>query len=467
MIRVLAVDDNDDGLFALTSVLTEAGYDVITAQNGSQALSQVEKLSPDIILLDVQMPGPNGYQVTKQLKSHEVFRFIPIILLTGKDSLEDIVYGFDEGADDYIKKPYKPQELLSRIHAALRTKEIYSQLKTALDESAKLRIELSEFHQYENIIGNSEEMRAVFRVLDRIKSSSASVLISGESGTGKELVAQALHYTSPRKTKPFVAQNVSALQDTLLESELFGHVRGAFTGAVKDKLGLFQVADGGTLFLDELGEMSQTMQTKLLRVLQDGTFIPVGDTKAKKVDVRIIGATHRKLEKLIVEGKFREDLFYRLNVIQVDLPPLRARVSDLPLLVQKFLNDFCKKHNTIIKSMSHDAFEALSNYSWPGNVRQLQNEIERVVLLSGDVEIITASHLSPVVLGGNDPVVKNKTYSLGAVTLKQAIEKVERELLEQSLNKHKGNKSEVARELGISRSSVITKVQNYKIKDNL
>ena len=467
-IKVLAVDDNSEALSALADVLSDNGYEVVTAGSGHETLQVVAAELPDIILLDVQMPGPDGLQVTRLLKADERFRYIPILLLTGKDSLEDIIHGLEIGADDYIRKPYSVHELLARLKAALRTRELYQSLQSALDEAVSLRKELQVTAGYERIIGQSDEMKAVFRVLDKVKDSAVSVLITGESGTGKELIAQAIHYSSNRKDKTFVAQNVSALQDTLLESELFGHVRGAFTGAVRDKQGLFAVADGGTLFLDELGEMSPAMQAKLLRVLQDGTFVPVGDTKPKKVDVRVIGATHRRLDDMIQRGEFREDLYYRLNVIQIELPPLRNRFADIPLLLQKFLQDFAKKYGGTTKSVSREVLACLQSYRWPGNIRQLQNEVERMCLLSSAESIITAEHVSSAVLGTTAApiapalVLANDSREVKIENLKTAVERLERSMIEAAMKAHDNNKSEVAKVLGISRSSLIQKVQSYE-----
>jgi DNA-binding NtrC family response regulator len=475
-LKVLAVDDDEHGLFALQTLLTDNGYEVITAQSGKETLQQVALHEPDVILLDVQMPAPDGYQVTKLLKADERYRFIPVILLTGKDDLDDIVYGLDQGADDYIKKPYHPKELLARLHAAARSRAVYSELQSAIDEAAHLRREVAATNSYENIIGQSEGMKAVFRVMDKIRGSVASVLITGESGTGKELIAKALHYSSARKNKPFVASNVSALQDTLLESELFGHVKGAFTGAVKDKIGLFEAANGGTLFLDELGEMSPSMQAKLLRVLQDGTFLAVGDVKPRKVDVRVIGATHRNLQEMIASGGFREDLFYRLNVIQIELPSLRDRRDDIPLLVDFFIKQQCSKHGYQVKSVSAQAMNALVNYRWPGNIRQLQNEIERMLLMSEESSVIDVSHLSSNITGlsvgkdsRNHSSHDNSEQGMLRLplvgSLKAAIESVEKAMLADALKRHKGNKSEVARELELSRSSVISKVQTFGLEN--
>lgn len=457
-IRVLAVDDNSDALFVLEDILKREGYEVYTAGSGTETLAQVKEHEPHIILLDVQMPGPDGYEVTRLLKSNELYRYIPIILLTAKDELSDIVHGFEQGADDYIKKPYNERELLSRLRAALRTRSLYESLKATINENIKLSRAASERHSFSHIIGQSQAMDVVFRTIEKIAPSDAPVLITGESGTGKELVAQAIHYASPRKNKPFIAQNVSAFNDNLLESELFGHAKGAFTGAIKDKQGLFEAANGGSLFLDELGEMSASMQAKLLRVMQDGTFTSVGDTKSKKVDVRVIAATHRDVSKMVREGAFREDLYYRLNVVQIELPPLRNRAEDVPLLAEFFLTKALQRYGQSVKRLSPDVLKILTSYTWPGNVRQLQNAIERLVLMSGNDTVITSESLSKDILDGAS---KTPLLHGDSGKLKDAVEALERAMIDAALKKHEYNKSEVARELGVSRSNLISKVQSY------
>ncbi len=458
---MLAVDDNTEALDVLDDVLKSHGFDVITAQSGKETLARVEAYFPDIILLDVQMPAPDGHEVTRILKADERYRYIPIVLLTGKDGLEDIVEGLDCGADDYIKKPYNQLELIARVRANIRTRAVYQELKNTIARNADLRRVVQDRFSFGNIIGRSDSMQEVFHTIEKISESSAPVLIGGESGTGKELVAHAIHFNSPRKDKPFVAQNVSAFNDNLLESELFGHVKGAFTGAIKDKTGLFQAADGGTLFLDELGEMSAAMQAKLLRVLQDGTLSSVGDTKIRKVDVRVIGATHRDLGKMVREGTFREDLFYRLNVIYISLPPLRERTADIPLLAEFFLEQSLKRNNISVKKFHVDTLKLLSSYTWPGNVRQLQNEIERLVLLSGKLEEIPPEVVSKEL---RQVESSGKRASADIGKLKDAVEALERAMITSAMEKFDGNKSEVARELGVSRSNLISKVQSYQLE---
>jgi two-component system response regulator HupR/HoxA len=461
-IKILAVDDNHEGLFALEQLLLARGFSVITASSGTETLEKAESERPDLILLDVVMPEPNGYEVAKRLKAHPELRYTPVVLLTGKDELKDVLHGFEQGADDYICKPYQSAELVARVHAALRVRKLYTELRDVRVANRHLQARLKEEFAFSTIIGKSPAMGALYQVMTKVIDSDVPVLVTGESGTGKEMVATALHANGPRKDKAFVVQNCSAFNENLLESELFGHVKGAFTGAMRDKQGLFEVADGGTFFLDELGEMSPALQVKLLRVLQDGTFLPVGGTKQKKVDVRIIAATNRNLEEMVEKGTFRQDLYYRLNVVNLLLPPLRERVGDVPLLVQFFVSKIATKSNQSPKTMSPDAMAALEAYSWPGNIRQLENEIQRAYVMSGKDAEITRAHLSPAVVEQKSNVIQSGGPVEGdGRPLKEILEGVEREMIKQALVRCAGNKSEAARQLGISRSNLIAKAQEY------
>lgn len=461
-IRVLAVDDDPEGLFALEQLLLLRGYEVITASSGSETLEKARTESPDLILLDVVMPEPNGYEVAKILKSDAELRYVPVVLLTGKDELEDIVRGLDQGADDYICKPYNSHELLARIHATIRMRKVYGELREAKNANRRLQARMAGEFSFSNIIGRSPVMQGLYDVMAKVVETDVPVLITGESGTGKELVATALHVNGPRKDKPFVVQNCSAFNENLLESELFGHVKGAFTGANRDKEGLFEVADGGTFFLDELGEMSPALQVKLLRVLQDGTFMPVGGVKQKRVDVRVVAATNRNLEEMVQAGTFREDLYYRLNVVNLRLPPLRERQGDVPLLVEFFLSKMAEGQGRVRKQISPEAMSALEAFAWPGNIRQLENELQRSHVMSGKDEIITLSCLSPALSGASAAVVPAVAVADGK--LKEVLESVERDMIVSALKRCDGNKSEAARQLGISRSNLIAKAQSFGIE---
>jgi len=458
--RILAVDDNEDALFALEKLLKEQGFDVLTAADGRQALQSIKDNRPDIVLLDVVMPGLDGYEVTRRVKADPELRYVTIVLLTSKDELDDVIFGLEQGADDYIKKPFKKEELLARINAVLRTKNLYQELKSVTKAKENLQAKVEQRFSYQNIIGQNAALRSVFDVLDKVKDSDLPVLISGESGTGKELIACALHYASRRCANSFVIQNCSSFNENILESELFGHVKGAFSGALRDKEGLFEVADHGTFFLDELGEMSLALQARLLRVLENGSFMPVGSTKERKVDVRIVAATNRDLQKMVKEGKFREDLYYRLNVINIKLPALRERRDDIPALIEHFLSSAAKRDSKPKKQLSQESLKSLCDYAWPGNIRELKNELERLILLSGSAEEIPKELLSPHIL--KSPAGLNLETTAG--TLGAATEHLERCMILAALERLNWNKSEAARELGVSRSSLIAKVQQYGLE---
>lgn len=461
-IKILAVDDDPEGLFAIEQLLLLRGFSVVTASSGSETIEKAKAETPDLILLDVVMPPPDGYTVAKILKSDADLRYVPIVLLTGKDELADIIHGLDQGADDYICKPYDSHELIARVHAALRVRSIYGELRDVKRANRRLQARMEESCGFSSIIGRSPAMTGLYDLMTKVADSDVPVLITGESGTGKELVATALHASGPRKDKSFVVQNCSAFNENLLESELFGHVKGAFTGAIRDKQGLFELADGGTFFLDELGEMSPALQVKLLRVLQDGTFMPVGGTKQKRVDVRVIAATNRNLEEMVRSGTFREDLYYRLNVVNLKLPPLRERSGDIPLLVEFFLGKIAQRSGKPRKEIAPEAMSALEAFHWPGNIRQLENELQRAHVMSGKETLISASCLSPTLLateGGESAV-----FSPQEGKLKDVLDSIERTMIVEALKRCDGNKSEAARQLGISRSNLIAKAQSFGIE---
>nr|HPI41784.1 sigma 54-interacting transcriptional regulator [Pseudobdellovibrionaceae bacterium] len=336
---------------------------------------------------------------------------------------------------------------------------LHLEISSREDRIKELNSELGNRYKYDNMIGKSKTMQSLYALMDKIKGADSTVLVQGENGTGKELIAKSIHYNSLRKDKAFVVQNCSAFNDNLLESELFGHVKGSFTGALRDKKGLFEMADKGTFFLDEIGDTSPTMQVKLLRVLQEGTFMPVGSTELKKVDVRILAATNKNLREMVEQGTFREDLYYRLNVINIRVPPLRERKEDIPILVDFFLQKLSEASGGPRRTIVKRGLEKLFDYAWPGNVRELQNEIERLVVLSGDETKLQAELLSPKILDSGD-----KTKVQGARLhgkLKDALEELERDMIREGLRRTGWNKSKLAKELGISRAGLIMKVEKY------
>ncbi len=462
---IVLVDDHEDALYVGKRMLDHAGYKVLTAGDGEEAYRVIRESKPDLVLLDIMMPKLDGIEVTKQLKADSELRFIPLILLTAKSSLEDIVEGLDAGADGYIIKPFKPEELLARIKSALRMRGLYRDLKKSLDLNERLVSEAVTKYSDANIIGESKAMKDILSLVLKVSNSDAPVLVSGPSGTGKELIARSIHYNSNRNKAPFIAKNCAAFSEQILESELFGHVKGSFTGAIKDHKGLFESSDNGTLFLDELGEMPLHLQAKLLRVLQEGLIMPIGSAEEFPVDVRIVAATNKDLRAMVAEGKFREDLFYRLNVVQLELPTLKERKEDISLLVTHFLDKIYKRSGGTRKHVSREVLDIFNSYDWQGNIRELENEIERMIILSGDETQLEVELLSKHIVQSVGTTESKPNYIPDSeVDLKSAISELEKLMIKSSLDRNKGNKSTSAKELGISRSSLIAKVQDYGLE---
>jgi DNA-binding NtrC family response regulator len=477
---ILVVDDTEDARYALEKLLKHNGYDAMGATGGEEGIQFARMHNPALILLDVMMPLVDGYETARRIKVDPVLKFTPVILLTARDSLEDIVKGLDSGGDDYLVKPFKTDELLARVRAALRLREVYEELRETTEINHNLQELVSKTYDFKNIIGQSEPMKKVFDLLKKVSQAESPILITGPSGTGKELIARAIHFNSPRKSENFIARNCAAFNENLLESELFGHVRGSFTGAIKDQKGVFEQADKGTLFLDEVGEMTQALQAKLLRVLQEGIINPVGGSAEKKVKVRVLTATHRDLPKMIEEGKFREDLYYRLNVINVDLPPLKDRKGDIPLLVQYFLDKAAKKQGGPVRKISSGAMKALEAYSWRGNIRELENEVERALIIAEEGEVLDVDCFSSRVIsntsipgtsttaGSSLAEAGLKTISLmtpGKVSpLKDILESVEKEQIKNALTTFHWNRSQTAKALGVSRSNLLSKIESFQLQ---
>jgi len=378
METILIVDDEKNYLLVLEALLVDAGYEVITCDNAREALEVTTSHDLDLVITDMRMPGVDGMEFLAQLRGLQPE--IPVIMMTAYATVEKAVEAMRRGAFDYVTKPFKNEELILTIRKAL-------EMHRLKQENRLLSQELQERFKFGNIVGKSKLMRQVYEIIEKVAQTRASVLITGESGTGKELIARAIHFNSPRSDKPFVSVNCSALPETLLESELFGHERGAFTGAVTRRKGRFELAHSGTLFLDEVGDMSPALQVKLLRVLQEMSFERVGGTATLQVDARLVTASNRDLKREVELGRFREDLYYRLKVVHINVPPLRERRDDIPLLVHHFLRKVAKANGLPVKKVSPEALKYLYQYDWLGNVRELENVIERAVILCDGDEI--------------------------------------------------------------------------------
>ncbi len=383
--RILVVDDEVNARNALTELLTEEGYVVESAADGFKALGKAADFAPDLVLTDLKMPGMDGLQLLAKL--HEGDRDLPVIVMTAFGEIETAVRAMRSGARDYLAKPVNVGELSVVVARELEQRKLRI-------EAGLLRERVAEKYSFQNIIGSSTPMQTVFKTVAQIAGSRASVLVTGESGTGKELIAAAIHERSPRAKGPFIKLHCAALAESLLESELFGHERGSFTGAVTRREGRFMQANHGTLFLDEIGEISPGIQVKLLRFLQEREFERVGGNETITVDVRVIAATNRNLQHMVAEGKFREDLFYRLNVINLEMPALRSRPSDIPMLAGHFLRKYAAENEKELRGFTTEALDQLSTYGWPGNVRELENVVERAVILAQSQEV-TVAELPP------------------------------------------------------------------------
>ena len=444
---ILIVDDEKNIREGLGTALELEGYDVKLAENGEVGLKLIEKGDIDLVITDLRMPGISGEEVIAKVTGESPG--IPVIVLTGHGSIDSAVTAMRNGAYDFLTKPLNLDRLILIVKRALAGRELeirHSTLKEELDAKTS----------FESIIGKSAEMLRIFEVVRKAANSKASVLITGESGTGKELIANALHNLSNRRDKPFVKVHCAALSESLLESELFGHEKGAFTGAVARKRGRFELANTGSIFLDEIGEIDQNVQIKILRVLQDRRFERVGGEETLEVDVRIIAATNRELLQEIAEHRFREDLFYRLNVVHIQVPPLRERKDDIPLLVASFLEEFAKENNKKITGIDARARSALYKYNWPGNIRQLRNCIESAVVMCSGSEI-TLEDLPPSVSGASDTDMISIPVG---ITLAEA----EKILIQQNLAVNKGNKSKTADILGIGRKTLHRKIDEYNLE---
>jgi len=443
--RVLIVDDEANARTALAELLRDEGYVVEIAADGFKALPKLEELRPDVVVTDLKMPGLTGLELMEKIRERDPECLV--IVMTAFGAVESAVQAMRQGAADYLTKPVNVEELSLVLKREVERKRLRA-------EAGQLRERLSEKHRIDNIIGSSPAMQQVFDAVLQVAPSRASVLINGESGTGKELVAAAIHQHSPRAKKSFVKLHCAALAESLLESELFGHERGSFTGAIGRREGRFEQADGGTLFLDEIGEISASIQVKLLRFLQEHEFERVGGNQTVKVDVRVITATNRNLLQRVKDGLFREDLYYRLNVVSVEMPPLRARSSDIPLLAAHFLAKYARENEKAIEGFTDDALARLANYEWPGNVRELENAIERAVVVCKKSRIGVEDFASAIATAEKRP---DGMPQIPGATM----EDLERYAIMKTLEHTGGSTSRAAEMLGISPRTIQYRLQQY------
>jgi two-component system response regulator PilR (NtrC family) len=450
MEKILIVEDEKNMNEVLKILLEGEGYDVTSAFDGYEGSEIIKKDIFDLVITDINMPGMDGFDILRIVK--ELSPDTIVVMITAFGTTESAIEAMKLGAYDYIDKPFKIDEIRLIVKKAIEKKKLSAEVKLLKDT-------IQTSYQLDNIIGKSPKMQQLLMSLPKIAQSNSNVLVMGESGSGKELIAHAIHNLSQRAEKDFVAINCAAFPEGLLESELFGHMKGAFTGAVNNKQGLFEVADKGSIFLDEIAEMPLPLQSKLLRVLEDGTFRRVGGITDIKVDVRIISATNKNLQKYVEQGLFREDLFYRLNVIPVNIPPLKERKEDIPLLVDYFL----KKYGVASKKMENSAMEALMQYEWKGNVRELENIIERVITLS-DGEMIHKEILPAEILSPSLPKTVNPELGDGGIELEKVLEEIEKAYLLKALEISKGVKNDAAKILNISFRSLRHRLTKYGIK---
>jgi len=452
MNRILVIDDEQSMRDFLSIMLKKEGYEVVAAENGEHALKAIHAEIYDLVITDVKMPKVDGIEVLRTVK--EVSPETVVIVITAFATTDTAVQAMKLGAYDYITKPFKVDEIKLIIQKALEKHHLRK-------ENILLKREIAARAGFENFVGKSEAMEKIFSLIRQVADTKSTVLISGESGTGKELVARAVHFSSARKDKPFVTVNCGALPETLLESELFGYMKGSFTGATSNKQGLFEAANGGTIFLDEISATTLNLQIKLLRVIQERTFMRVGGTTDIKVDVRVIAASNRDLQAEVAKGTFREDLFYRLNVIPIHLPPLRERKEDIAVLAEHFLNKFTTAGNEP-KKMTGDTLKFFMNYRWPGNVRELENTIERLVILaSGDT--IRAEHVPDSLKTATScPELIPSDIPDAGLNMEELLENAEKTLLQKALEKSGGVKTEAAKLLGLSFRSFRHRLQKYE-----
>jgi len=453
--RILIVDDEESFRHMLSVILIKEGYEVDTSSNGEEGLQKASASPFDQILCDIRMPRMDGLVFLREIK--KTGAETTVIMMSAYGTVDTAIEAMKLGAYDYISKPFKPDEII----LTLRKSEEREHLRR---ENQLLRKEVGKEYSFENIVSKNEKMQKMFDVIKKVSQYKSTVLITGESGTGKELVARALHYNSDRSQSPFIAVNCGAIPENLLESELFGHAKGAFTDAIRTKKGLFEEADGGTLFLDEIGELPGQLQVKLLRVLQEGEIRRIGESKPIQIDVRIVAATVKDLSKEVNEGHFREDLFYRLNVLPIHIPPLRERKEDIPLLIQHFIGKYNQTMNKNVADVDHNALDTLMNYKWYGNVRELENTIERAIVLS-EKNNIELENL-PIEIQNFKEEFQLEVLSEEEYSIKKASKSLEVNLIKKALRRTKGNHTHAARLLEISHRALLYKIKEYGIIEN-
>ncbi len=476
--KILIIDDTPSNIALLTETLEPLGYEIFAASGGEQGLKVARRAAPDVILLDIMMPGRDGYAICRDLKEDDTTSAIPVIFITAKHETAATVKGFRAGAVDYILKPFQSEEVVSRVETHLRIKRLIAELcrkneelelqigrtraaekakRTADEKLTSLSARESDRWGLAGFVGKSRTLRKILLDIERLQEfGKTSVLITGESGTGKELVARAIHHRSPRVSAPFVPVNCVAIPAELAESMLFGHQRGAFTGAVADRKGYFELADGGTLFLDEIGDMPLPLQAKLLRVLEDGCVTPIGSSEPRVVDVRVLAATNADFTKKVAQGEFRQDLYFRLARFTVETPPLRERKEDIPLLARHFLRYFAEEMGRPVPILTDQAATVLESYPFPGNVRELKNIIERALIESGG-DMIQPSHFRLVHF--ETPVALGTSRGMPATTeLSLNLEEAEQALIRKALQETGGNVAEAARLLGVNRSRIYRRI---------
>jgi Nif-specific regulatory protein len=453
--KILLIDDSPDILTHLSEYLKNEGYEVEASTDGEKAISMIERKCYDIILTDLMMPNIDGMEVLKYVTQHS--RESICMILTGYGTIKNAVEAVKLGAFDYLTKPIKMDEILITLKRALEFRDLKR-------ENQNLRNQLKKKYKFENIIGDSEKMHQIFETIEKVADTDSTILILGESGTGKELIAKAIHYNSYRREGPFIPVNCAAIPSELLESELFGHEKGAFTNAIRTRIGRFELANGGTVFLDEIGDMSPNLQSKLLRVLQERQFERIGGVKTVKVDIRIIAATHEDLKVAVEQGKFRQDLYYRLNVIPIQVPPLRERKSDIPLLVHHFLNHFNRSKKRKIQGINNEALNRFLEYYWPGNVRELENIIERIVILTNNDSITVQDLPEKIQTLSRDEQAPLFEIPEEGISLDNALNEFEKKLILQALNKTGWIKNKAAQLLNLNRTTLIEKIKRQNLQ---